>query len=62
MSKERQQERKVPKMSVSRNDPVQTNENSPARPQLTIDKDLPFKILVLVIIPIYAGAYSWVVV
>jgi len=55
---EKNVERDPPKMSVSRNDPVQTNKNSPARPRLTIDNELPFKILVLAIILIYAGVYS----
>ena len=34
------EEREAPKMSVGRNEPVQTNENAPARPRLAIVKDL----------------------
>ena len=51
------EERRAPKMSVGRNDPVQINDNSPAHPRLDIENDLPFKTLVLAIIPAYVVAY-----
>jgi len=45
-------------MSVGRNEPVQTNENAPARPRLAIVKDLPFDTLVLALMLFCVGAYS----
>ena len=56
------EEKEAPKMSVSRNEPVQTNGNAPAHPRLAIVKDLTFETLVLALIPVHVGAYSWVVV